>query len=411
LAGELRDGLLALLAKAKTEKLKVYAALFELTDKELLKALAALGKKAYVVLADGALEKSKRKKDDNDVPASPSKTDENAEARKALKNANVDVHDRMTKGKFLAHNKALVVCDENGQARWTWTGSTNWTPSGLCTQANNGLLIDDPGLADRFQQQIEALALAGAASPKSLAESNSTEVNASIDGTATTVWFTRTFKQVDLKDAIARIKGAEEGALFLMFQTGAKGSLLEAIMNRRDEKDFYVHGVISSPPAGGSKKGTGAKREKLTPEEAVAKRVAFVHHGERIKYAPDLLLPFAQRGDDHWFAEFVKKNGAHAIVHSKIVVLDPFGKKPVVMTGSHNMGKTASEKNDENLVIVEGDGDLAAAYAVNIMSIYDNYRWRYRVAEGSKWRGIKDDDGWQKQYMGNVAPELKFWMG
>lgn len=25
----------------------------------------------------------------------------------------------------------------------TWTGSTNWTPTGLCTQLNNGLLIDE----------------------------------------------------------------------------------------------------------------------------------------------------------------------------------------------------------------------------------------------------------------------------
>src|SRR5262249_32975966 len=112
-----------------------------------------------------------------------------------------------------------------------------------------------------------------------------------------------------------------------------------------------------------------------------------------------------------WFGEFVKKNGAHAIVHSKVIVLDPFGKKPIVMTGSHNMGKTASSKNDENLVIIEGDRDLASAYAVNIMSIYDNYLCRYRVAAGSKWKGLTDNSTWQKSYMGDAAPELKFWLG
>ena len=80
------------------------------------------------------------------------------------------------------------------------------------------------------------------------------------------------------------------------------------------------------------------------------------------------------------------------------------------MTGSHNMGKTASSKNDENLVIVEGDAALAAAYAVNIMSIYDNYRWRYRVAGGSKWKGISDNDIWQKKFLKNTKLELTFWM-
>lgn len=412
LAGELREGLLALLKKAKAEKLRVYASLFELTDEELMNALAALGQRAYVVLADGAIDRSKKKQDDNDVRPGKghSKSDENSDARKLLKRSKVEVHDRMTRGKFLAHNKILVVCDSKGRPRWTWTGSTNWTPSGLCTQANNGLLIDDPALAVRFKEQIEKLALAGSESPKSLASANSKPVQMKIGTNPVTVWFTRTNKLADLEDAKARIDAANDGALFLMFQTGAKGSLLEAIMNRQKDKSFYIHGVISSPPTEGGKKPKGTK-QKLTTEEAVAKRVAFIHHGERIKYAPDLLLPFAQRKSDHWFGEFVKKNGAHAIVHSKIIVLDPFGKKPIVMTGSHNMGKTASSKNDENLVIIEGDVALAAAYAVNIMSIYDNYRWRYRVAAGSKWKGIHDNDKWQDEYLPNVAPELRFWMG
>jgi phosphatidylserine/phosphatidylglycerophosphate/cardiolipin synthase-like enzyme len=409
LAGELRDGLLDLLKKARSQKLQVYAALFELTDDELIGALAALGEKAFVVLADGAV--SAPKKSDNDVPAAKSTTDENAVARKTLEKAKVEVHSRMTKGKFLAHNKILVVCDEKGNPHLTWTGSTNWTPSGLCTQANNGLLIDDGPLATHFQEQIKKLALAGDASPPSLASVNSEPVRAKLGKRPVTVWFTRTNAEVDLDDAKARIAAARDGALFLMFQTGAKGSLLEAIMNRRTDPGFYIHGVISSPPAeGGKKDGSSGTKRKLTAEEAVANRVAFVHHGERIKYAPDLLLPFAQRESEHWFAEFVKKNGAHAIVHSKIIVLDPFGKNPIVMTGSHNMGKTASSKNDENLVIIEGDADLAAAYAVNIMSIYDNYRWRYRVAAKSKWKGLDDNDTWQKEYMGNAAPELQFWL-
>ena len=57
-------------------------------------------------------------------------------------------------------------------------------------------------------------------------------------------------------------------------------------------------------------------------------------------------------------------------IHSKVIVLDPFGQHPVVMTGSHNLGYKASHANDDNLVIVEGNGPLAAAYAINIIAIY-----------------------------------------
>jgi len=409
LAGELRVGLLDLLKEAKSKKYEVYAALFELTDEELMNALADLGSRAFVVLADGA-PPEKKKATDNDVRTTKSQSsDENSDARKLLKGSKVQVFDRMTKGKFLAHNKMLVVCDGSGKPRWTWTGSTNWTPTGLCTQANNGILIDDADLALDYKNQIIELSKNDGTSPAALAEANSTARPATIDGSPVRVWFTRTTAQQDMEDAKSVIAGAKHGALFLMFQTGAKGSLLEAIMNRQKEPEFFIHGVISNPPStGGGKKGAGGP--KPTPAEAVERRVAFVHKGERQKYAPDLLLPFANAGSDHWFAEFVKKNGAHAIVHSKIIVLDPFGPNPVVMTGSHNMGKTASSKNDENLVIIQGCKELAQAYAVNIMSIYDNYRWRYRLAAKSKWDGLHDNDTWQKYYLDDIAGEMSFWM-
>jgi phosphatidylserine/phosphatidylglycerophosphate/cardiolipin synthase-like enzyme len=56
-----------------------------------------------------------------------------------------------------------------------------------------------------------------------------------------------------------------------------------------------------------------------------------------------------------------------------------FGEFPVVMTASHNMGPKASADNDENLVIIENNRKLAIEYAVHIKSLYDHYRWRFRL--------------------------------
>jgi len=47
------------------------------------------------------------------------------------------------------------------------------------------------------------------------------------------------------------------------------------------------------------------------------------------------------------------------------------------MTGSHNLGRKASEMNDDNLVFIEND-PATAAYAVNIITVYDHYRWRFQ---------------------------------
>jgi len=89
------------------------------------------------------------------------------------------------------------------------------------------------------------------------------------------------------------------------------------------------------------------------------------------------------------------------------------------MTGSHNMGPKASGVNDENLVIIAGNRDLASQYAGKIMEIYAQYRWRESVQKQGgkpKWAGLADDDGWQIKAPGNAYDkrrlrELDFWFG
>jgi phosphatidylserine/phosphatidylglycerophosphate/cardiolipin synthase-like enzyme len=106
-----------------------------------------------------------------------------------------------------------------------------------------------------------------------------------------------------------------------------------------------------------------------------------------------------------------------AMVHSKVVLVDPFGKQPVVLTGSHNLGPKASGINDENLLIIRNAPGLAGAYAANIMAIYNQYRWRFRRQTQpvkKRWKGLKDTDTWQNGYLksGSAASrEIDFWVG
>ena len=119
---------------------EIHAALFELNDPQLIAALQAFGSRAHVVLANG---------DSND--------DENLNARNVLRGSQVDVRDRLVStSSHFAHNKFLVVSDASGP-RAVWTGSTNWAPTGLCTQVNNGLLIEDPDVARVYLDQWHAL--------------------------------------------------------------------------------------------------------------------------------------------------------------------------------------------------------------------------------------------------------------
>lgn len=172
LSGDLRLALLAELAKAHDEGGQVYAALFELADEELLSALCALGSRAHVVLANGSITAAK-----GEPAAEARKRDENEAARGKLRGtdvaADVEVDNRFLSPGPLGHNKFLVRTDKDGNAVAAWTGSTNWTPTGLCTQVNNGLLIEDPDVAAVYLAQWRRLREAKSAFPKSLVAENS----------------------------------------------------------------------------------------------------------------------------------------------------------------------------------------------------------------------------------------------
>jgi phosphatidylserine/phosphatidylglycerophosphate/cardiolipin synthase-like enzyme len=117
-----------------------------------------------------------------------------------------------------------------------------------------------------------------------------------------------------------------------------------------------------------------------------------------------------------WMKEILK--AGFAIIHDKIVVIDPFSDDCVVATGSHNLGYKASFNNDENLVLIKGNKKIAVAYATHVLDVYDHFAWRYMVkTRGAKGadQSLKDTpDEWLNQYFdagGRIkTAQLKFWM-
>src|SRR5262249_43885128 len=153
LGGSLRARLLSLLDEAAHEKHHVYAVLYELDDPELMPALAKLGKRAHVVLGNGSVKKKG--------------LDQNRKARMALRKK-IQLLPRMLSPRALAHNKFLVICDRKQKPLRVWTGSTNWTKSGLCTQANNSVLIADAAIAGEYRKQWDLLRRARNDTPDAL---------------------------------------------------------------------------------------------------------------------------------------------------------------------------------------------------------------------------------------------------
>jgi phosphatidylserine/phosphatidylglycerophosphate/cardiolipin synthase-like enzyme len=359
LSGEVRTALLELLAGADD----VHAALFELDDEELVRALERLGPRAHVVLANGSIEPRM-----GETTAQARTRDENAKARARLRAAGVEVHDRFVSPGPLAHNKFLVTGTR------VWTGSTNWTTTGLCTQLNNALLIDDAAVAAAYTAQWTALRDAGSGHPPALAAANAKP--------AANVSFTRAKGGTDLallKDVVA---GAQQGVLFLMFVPGDAGVLADVrALAKRPE--IVLRGVVSELPRG---------RADLAAGPTTQVHVTLFDEDGESGRTLDVVQPEGHAHAAAWWAaetthqQFLTSVG-HAIVHSKVLVVDPFTDHPVVVTGSHNFSRSASADNDENFIVVRGDRALAEAYAVNVANAWRHYAVRAGTAH-AELKGI-----------------------
>ena len=401
LAGPVLVALRAQFALAAAGNLQIHACLYELRDTELIDLLVAAGDRAHVILGNGAF--------------TADKPDPNEEAGAALKTAGIDVQRRMVGAGHFAHNKFVVFSDASGPLR-VWTGSTNWTPSGLCTQANHAVLIESAPLAQGFIDYWTRLAAAGNSYPKALLDGNDTPIKTSVGEASPqspvglTAWCVSVRGQIDLTDARARIDAAQHGALFLMFRPGNTKTLVDDLRKLHD-RGLFIRGVVNTAFLG----------PETGPTIQFFNKSSVARHG-----APELILPSRLTEQVANLRPEVGVQGV--LIHSKTIVLDPFGVHPVIMTGSHNLGPKASGKNDDNLVIIEDAPGLAAEFAVYIMNVYDQYKWRYEkgirraatkaattggtTPKQKPWNGLATTDRWQNtSYLQAAAVESHFWFG
>ena len=327
------------------------------------------------------------------------------QARARLLEGGVDVSqtDRFISPGALGHNKFLVRSDKHQNPLIAWTGSTNWAKTGLCTQVNNGLLIEDAEVAQVYLDQWQKLRGAASEFPKELVTNNSQPKLTGDDTPGevrSVVWFTRARKGVDLEALKAEVEQARDGILFLMFMPGASG-LFSEVAKRSAEPNLYVRGVVSELPR-------GRDDESSVDVTLIDGRE---HRGLHLDIVEPMGVahPFATFAEEVTRKQFLSSVG-HAIIHSKVVVIDPFSSDPTVITGSHNFSISASNKNDENFIIVKGNRELAEAYAVNILGAYAHYRWRAYLGQTRKpFNGLADTDTWQAPRIAAARRDLRFW--
>ena len=410
---------------------KFYLSLYELEDKELEDLLIANASKLHVILSNTSVNKAKEW------------DERNAPARQRLIDAGVDIQHRMfNNATHIGHNKFVVHVPPAGGVRSVLTGSTNWTSTGIAGQSNNALLVESNEVAQAFLDYWKRLKADELPLPDPLSEAMkdnqpgaklrkaNTEPNRvqMANGAELTVWFSPNRPErkkptsktkptpvpPDLEELYRRMRLAKEAILFLAFYPGMSGKdciVGEAITIGQNDSKLLVSGAVSSAQA---MPNYVAKKKDEDGEviEDGDSPTTYNNDSGNVSIVRASNIDDKTICGDLGIEPLTAKGGIGAIIHDKLVVIDPNSEDCTVVLGSHNLGYKASYSNDENMLIITGDRELAMAYAVHILDVTDHYRFRAlekeRATKGEKgWSGfLRTDDKWQDGYVSGKKGSL-----
>jgi phosphatidylserine/phosphatidylglycerophosphate/cardiolipin synthase-like enzyme len=385
LTGQLLSGLMSIIDRANKEGGKCYAALYELTDDELIEKLHSL-RDVEIILSNNGTGKDGKPYDGG-----------NAKAVSALRGKPI-IRRYMPPGQ-IGHNKFIVYVGPDGEPKAVLTGSTNWTATGLCTQSNNCIIVESAELANQYlaywhELKRDADQAGIPTQPEPMRDIQGDELREAdakprpeisvAGGPDVQVWFSPNTPGLlkktsdappDLGKLFEFCEKAEQAVMFLCFQPGSAGSEISTIVKFLSELSEKKPGLLIRGVISDQKEAEEFMQFRDPDEDA------------------DVIAPAGiLDGFADWEKEFYKFG--NAIVHDKIVVIDPFSPdKCVVVTGSHNLGYRASHNNDENMLILRGDRRIAQAYATHVFDIYSHYRWRYYMMQKAQRLA---NEAWQK---------------
>ncbi len=385
LVGNVPALLMSPITECQTDGGHVYAALYELSAGQLVDFLKANIKLVTIILGNTGADDFT-----------------NAPARKALHEAQADLHDRMIGSWGIAHNKSQVKCNAAGVPLDVTTGSTNWTNTGLGCQSNMAVRIFNPQVAANFKDYWDRLLADNSQQTLEFRRRNAKGYDPIklADGTVMETYFqpsmddkTKPKGEVPLSPFLTRVKGliadaALDGDSVIVgevFYPGAPSAVHWMADAWNSNPELYMFMTVSTPDA---------LRGVKTIRRAGRPPMFTIATGREKEF-----------GD--FITELLKLPDSHAITHGKIIVIinKRTGKYTVVF-GSDNLGAKASYGNDENGVIVLGNEKLAWFTFVNMFDINKHYLSRaaaraaqyFKSATGYTGK-LSVTDGWQTAWI------------
>ncbi len=371
LTRDLMPALLGFIAEAASKKYSVRAAIYELQWPEVLAAFKAASAETDVKIIYHA------KADDTGI------ANEDQINKAGIRP--LCVPRRTAK---LMHNK-FIVLSKGGKPVSVWTGSTNLSRNALFGQLNVGHVVRDRDIAKSFLAYWNALE----SDPeddelKDWAQANNPLPPAQDANGLIPVFSPHRGRGVF--DWWIELASEPGKPLFMTFPFG----IVEDFRTVFDKNDGVLRfGLLDKYVNGGN----------------AATRQAAIDEIERIRRYPNIGMAVGNRITVDWIDGWLKESPPIGVnvnwVHTKFMLIDPLGLKPVTLTGSANWSEASVDENDENMVVIRGDRRVADIYFGEFMRIFAHHRFReslarhiekYGAAAASNWRPQDLFEDWRK---------------
>lgn len=287
-------------------------------------------------------------------------------------------HGRLTSK--LCHHKYMVlsrIVNGQYQPQMVLCGSTNFTENGVYRQANLVHVLEMPDIAAQYLGLFEVL-FNGAdtrATRRYINQHNPFDAQSPLFAS-----FSPRSGLTDLSAVVTAVQNARRDVLFCtVFKLYEP--LLEAL--------------YGAPNDGVLRYGLQNTRSRITG----------VHTDRTASFSAAAYLTTGLEG---FLRETTAGQRGNILVHTKVVIIDFTSDHPTVISGSHNLSEPASSGNDENMLVLRGNTDVADIFGCELMRLYEHYRFRFNLAEsrrsggaaGNKPLVLDSTSAWTDRYYG-----------
>jgi phosphatidylserine/phosphatidylglycerophosphate/cardiolipin synthase-like enzyme len=278
----------------------------------------------------------------------------------------------------ICHHKFIVLSKVTGGKRKpvaVLCGSTNFTENGVYRQANVVHVLNNAAAASKYAELFEFLF---AGNDPAATRKRNTDLNPMPTADEPMfIGFSPRSGETDLDYFVSQINRAKNDLLFATaFQLPAK--ITTALLGAAHDPVLRF-GVQNT-----------------------ASEITGVHADRTALFTAAALLPSGLEGwQKAWLKESKAGQSGNILIHTKIVVVNFTSDDPIIISGSHNLSVPASNGNDENYLIFHGNTDVADCYGVEVMRIYDHYRFRFATKQKGKSAKppmLTPDDSWTNRY-------------